>query len=211
MPYPILILSSWLLNGLVEYTPVQSAYYNGYLSKNYITHRNGKCSLPWTPLVRILLFSSTTVSGEVVAIVHDATHKIVVRLTRKAVLRFEQSHGQRITFDTIKRLMILRQASLKFISYADRATFARALAFLGESTAAVATVYLEVDEMDFYVRDRLVVSDFADNTLVSLYKDPTYIDMFRRKVPQSDGITDEFLSDEGQIEDGWDEDNSFFS
>lgn len=209
MLYPVSILSSWLLNGIVEYTPVQANYYNTYLSKNYIAYKTGSCSLPWTPLVRILAFSSTTDLGEVIAIVHDAGHKIIARLTRRAVIRFEQSYGQRITFETVNRLIILRQASLKFIGHADRAIFARALASLGISSVSVPAVYLEVDEMEFYVRDRLLVSGFADNTLVSIYKDPSYTSRFQNNVNVE--VQNEFLSDDEQIEAGWEKETSFFS
>lgn len=211
MPYPVSILSSWLLVGLIDFTPVQAGYYNAYLSKNYITHKNGKCSLPWTPLVRLLVFSSTTASGEVIAIVHDASHKIVVRLTRKAVLSFEQTYGQRITFETINRLFIIRQASLKFISYTERAIFSRALATSGGPPPSVPTVYLKVEEIEFYVRDRLIVSGYADNTLISVYRDCSYIDRFRPEETQSVDIKSDFLSDNEQVEDDWKEGNSFLS
>lgn len=180
------------------------AYSNVYLSKHFINEKHGKWSLPWTPLVRTLLFSATTASGEIVAIFHDASHKILVKLSRKAIVRFEQTHGQRITFETIDRLMLIRQASLKFVSAADKVDFSSTLATLGGWNPSVSCVYLEVHEIEFYSRDRLFVPNVINRLLRLVYRDVSYSERFGAGHLHSLETEDDLVSDPEQIDENWD-------
>lgn len=213
MPYPVPILSSWLLTGVTEYTPVQSVYSSVYLSKAFIRYTSDKCSLPWTPLVRILSYQSTTATGEIVLIVHDSTHKMMARFTREATRRFEQAFGQRITFESVNRLMIIRSASLKFVRDAEMPDFCRALSSLGVRYHGVAIVFLEVTEVEFYARDRISVSFKADSALIPIYRDVEYLEMFKNgldRLKVDSGLTiaegfesHELISDEEVIGEDW--------
>lgn len=204
MTYPVPILSSWFLNGILEHTPLQTSYSNALLSKRFISYQDKKCSLPYTPLVRVLSFASTAASGEIVVVFNDASHKIMARLTREAIIRFEQSHGQRITFETLNRLMIIRKADLRFVEKMNRVDFLSVMATLGG--CQVATVFLDIFELDYYVRDRVLVSDFADNSLQPVYDDTEYIKRFGRRHRghvllkiDDDGM----ISDENHLDEAW--------
>lgn len=199
MAYLVPVLSSWLLTGILDHTPVQSAYSNACLSKRFVAHNNDTCLLPWTPLVRILCFTSTTPAGELVAVFHDAAHKIVARFSREAVRRFELRYGQRLTYETNARLLVLRHASLRFVGFQERADFARALASMGALNAAVALVYLDVKEVEFYVRDRILLPVLAEYALVPLYKDAEYVERFRKSSPADVAHNEELISDEESL------------
>lgn len=209
MPYPVPILSSWLLTGVVDHVPIQTAYCSVYLSKRFIEYIGEKCSLPWTPLIRILSFQSTTPSGEIILLIHDSTHAMVARFTREATQRFEQTFGQRITFETVNRLIVVRSASLKFVSDSEKADFARAFGSLRVRFHGAALVYLEVAEIEFYARDRIAVSFAADNALIPIYKDVEYLKRYRNglhQVSEKNGgldTDDKLVSDEEEICKAW--------
>lgn len=131
-------------------------------------------------------------------IVHDATHKILARLSRKAILKFEQVYGQRITFETINRLMIFRQADLRFVGDAESLEFGRALSYLGvkySHGSSLALVFLDVHEIDFFVRDLISVSGAADNLLVLVYRDREYVSRFCLKNATNMADKDDIVSD----------------
>ncbi|WPK23473.1 hypothetical protein PUMCH_000714 [Australozyma saopauloensis] len=198
MSYPVPILVPWIISGLLDFTHAQSAYSNPILKKRFVAYTNGKCLLPWTPLIRILSFVSTTSTGEILVIVHDATHKILARLSRKAILKFEQVYGQRITFETINRLMIFRQADLRFVGDAESPEFGRALSYLGvkySQGSSLALVFLDVQEIDFFVRDLISVSGAADNLLVLVYRDREYVSRFCLKNATKVADKDDIVSD----------------
>lgn len=176
MSYPVILLSSWILASILENVENRRFYVNDTAIKRFIHYRGANtCNIKYTPLVRILSFTGTTPGGELVALVNDSTHKIAVLFTREAIRKFETRYCQRLTFHSVHTLITIRQANLKFITGKTHPMFFRALGGITPSSLkGNSLLYLEVNELQFFLRDAHSVSASADKMLKFVYLEPEY-------------------------------------
>lgn len=174
MPYPIVLLSSWVLESVLSHIRESSAYVGNMVSKNFVKYESpGKCNLDWTPILRVFKFTQSTEAGELTAVLNDSTHKILSHFNRECVRRFETKHKQRLTYHTTNSLVLVRRANLRFVSLKQlRAQFGVVAGL--QINARTEIVVLEVLEVDMFQRDQIRVPASAENTLRFIYAEGDY-------------------------------------
>ncbi|GEQ68437.1 hypothetical protein JCM33374_g2105 [Metschnikowia sp. JCM 33374] len=157
-----------------------SSYVSDVLIKRFIQYLGpNNCSIKYTPLVRIYKFLEFASCGGLVALVNDSTHKIVVLFTREAMKNFEFRYGQPLTLDSARSLVIIRDASLRFVKNRQKPYFASAFKGIRpEHIKGNSLLYLEVNEVEFFSRDQHNVSSYAEAKLKFVYTDDEYKQIF---------------------------------
>lgn len=174
MEYPIVLLDAWILDLVTTSVRNRSIYSNPILVKNVITFDGPDSSnLITTPILRLFSFTKSTASGELTAVLNDASHKVLALFSRKCIQDFESRYAQRITYDTINSLFLVKRALLRFITLRELRHKFGVVNGLRVSSD-VALVYLEVTDVEFFHREQAKVASLAENTLRFIYADENY-------------------------------------
>lgn len=202
MDYPIVLLNSWVLGLVTGCIRDQSIYSTNLLVKNFIKFESPTCTnLNVTPLLRVFAFTKLTDSGEISAVLHDSSHKILVLFTKECIERFESRYGQRITYHTVHSLFLVKQANLRFLTLFQLRLKFGVVGGLRISPK-VALVYLEISDVDFFQRDQIWVSPLAEKMLHYVYGDVEYEKKYSQQNVSPQGIADFVLeNDDGLISD----------
>lgn len=143
-------------------------------------------------------FISTTPAGELTVVLNESESKVLALLTRECIRKFEAKHSQRITYCSVRSLVIVKRASLKF---ATVNMLKRVFGGIGglDLTPNTEAVYLEVLELEFFHRSQFEVEGSLERRLKFVYGDPEYRKKFeagsKERVWCIDG-DDEMISDE---------------
>lgn len=174
MDYPIIFLSPWLVHTITENVDDAPAYSNNLVSKGFIKYQGpGVCNIQWTPLVRVFKYISTTPQGELTAVLNESENKILALFTRECIVKFELEYSQRLTYNTVHSLIIIRRANLRF---ATVPMLRQSFGGVGglDLTAGTEVVYLEILEIEVFHRDQFVVEGGHENRLRFVYGDEDY-------------------------------------
>lgn len=115
--HPIQILPAWLLELVSDVINKQSTYTNPLAKKGFVLYRSEEdMNIKATPLLRILGFCKAHSDGRLTAILHDASHKILVCFSRESLIKYENKHLERLTYMSINSILIVKEASLRFIT-----------------------------------------------------------------------------------------------
>lgn len=198
--YPVIELYQWMLSSLASYVPPRPVFCDEYAVKKYIEYDGSakQWSLKVPPLVRMYAVTRATDQGEIVAVVNDLAHKMVVLFTPAAVRQYEARHGQRLTFEVIHRLLVLRLASLRFVSRRQWPVFGEAFAGVRRQWPLL---YLEVHEVEMAQRPRRDVTAQDENKLRFLYEEPEYAALFQGPLVADAGS--EMVLDEDSLPPDW--------
>lgn len=184
MAYPIVLLSSWLVRTIADNVDSLATYSNNIVAKAFVTYESpGVCNISWTPLLRVFNYIKTTKQGEISAVLHDSTHKILAVFSRECITKFEARYSQRLTFHTVHSLIIVRKCNLRFAT----ASFLReSFGNIGSLNAAPGTeiVYLEVLEIELFHRDQILVEATHENRLRFVYGHEEYQEKFGKTEPK---------------------------
>lgn len=194
-------LSPWLLESLVKLKH-QRTYPNGLVSKRFLNYDGPQVNDGVTPLVRLYAFTKVTEGGGVVALVNDSTHLMIVLFTQEAVIGFENRYGQRLTYETANRLVILRRANLCLVDkFKDFHLYAQA--FQGLNWRVIRDnemCYLEAQDVEIFLHDEVKASAAFERQLRPVYCEREYAEVFRRDFDAGlDEDSDGIVSDPEQI------------
>lgn len=112
--FPLVFLSSWILQAILKRLRSQLNFVGPLVEKNFITASSidGK-----VPILRISGFLKVTKDCSLSVILSDATSKVLALFPyHPTILNFEVAYKQRITYHTLKCLIGIRQAHLRFVS-----------------------------------------------------------------------------------------------
>lgn len=171
MVYPVVILTPWIRQCIVENIEERGHYTSEVLVKDIISHA-GPGSGDYTPIIRIQGIHRIFEEGKLIITIHDSKHKILGVITQDAIQKFESKYRQRITYETTHTLMIVQRAHLKFVSRKDASQFSR---FLPTVNQKVSIAYLEINEVDFFSRLKHSVSMRSENELKHIYVTSDYM------------------------------------
>lgn len=198
MEYPIVLLDSWILSLTLTGVRNKSIYCNPVIIKSFILFDGpDSTDLRITPLLRVFSFTKATETGELTAVLNDASHKILALFTRSCIQEFESRYAQRITFHTTNSIFLVKKAHLRFITLRDlRHKFGVVNGLRVQSD--VSLVYLEVAEVEFFHREQAKVASIAENTLRFIYADEKY----KKKLSQANADSKQMSQFASEWEDG---------
>lgn len=169
---PIRILESWLFPEVMKSIDPNINYINPIVKKNF-----QPTVLKITFLLRILEFIATIKSNDITAVLSDSTHKILAIFKfDSAIVDFENKNHQRMTCNTVNRVIHIKRANLKFIDI-DYINMNFKLTLKG----ALDIVVLEILEFEVFLVDPFQFDRSTELKLKYLYDEPEYDNLCRRK------------------------------
>lgn len=206
MEYPIVLLDSWLLDLISSSSQKEAIYSNPVLAKSIIAFEGpDQSNLKTTPVLRVYSFTKLTESGELTAVLNDASNKVLALFTKECILNFESRFAQRITYHTVNSLLLVKRALLRFLTLRELRQKFGVVDGLRVSPN-IAIVYLEISEVEFFHREQARVASLVENTLRFVYSEPQYGEKFGQKNASDEKARqfvfqwqDEIVSDEEDI------------
>lgn len=182
---PIRVLSSWLSKDVINSIGQNTNYVNPIVRKNF-----KPTLMKVSFLLRILEFISPTESMDITAILSDSTHKILsIFKFDPAIVDFENRYHQRMTYNTVNRIIHIKKANLKFMTI-DSINKDFKLNLKG----ALDIVVLEILDFELFLIDEYRFVNSIESRLEFVYDDPEYDQLCRTKTN-----TEIFNYDDGLI------------
>lgn len=144
------------------------------------------------PILRVFSFTKLTESGELTAVLNDASNKVLALFTKECIQKFESRFAQRITYHTINSLLLVKRALLRFLTLRELRNKFGVVDGL-RVTPDVALVYLEISEVEFFHREQARVSALVERTLRFVYAESQYEERYgQENVIKAKGEIDRF-------------------
>lgn len=174
----LVYLSQWILSTVTAKVPAGSQFTTRMAAKRFIQFNGpNDMNVDCTPLVRMLTFCKTTHDGELTGIVHDETHKILCKFSKECIRKFECDEAQRLTYQTVGCLFIIRKANLRFLHLSEALEEYGDLPGL-QLCAGLSLCFLDVTEVEVFMRHPLQTTAKYDLALRYIYMDNEYVDRF---------------------------------
>lgn len=170
-PQPLVFQDQWLLKSITHYIDPVASYSNAVVKKGYIKKGRTCGGSGKSAILRINQFFKITKAGGITAVLSDSQHKILANFVfDTAIQRFENKYRQRITYQSINSLIMIKQADLKFISKFDL-MHNYDKSFNSKQEVAI----LDVHECEIFQRDQVMFNFKYQNSLSFIYQDKSYI------------------------------------
>ncbi|PSK36912.1 hypothetical protein C7M61_003776 [Candidozyma pseudohaemuli] len=175
--HPIPILPAWLLELVRDVINKQSTYTNPLAKKGFVVYRSEEdMNIKATPLLRILGFCKAHNDGRLTAILHDASHKVLVCFSRESLIKYENKHLERLTYMSINSILLIKEANLRFITITQLPQLFGSVPGL-KLKPGLGILVLEVTIVDSFTKQQLRVPPKDDDAVPFLYSDPEYLEL----------------------------------